>query len=334
MKHLRTLAMGAAALAIGWLAAPVAPTAYGAQAQPGVVDLTTWTPPDIATVKDDDLGTLIKYGYALTTETYKHLGPEAADPSKRYSGNNLACQSCHLNAGTQPYAMPWTGVHAVFPVYRAREDAISTIEERVNGCMQRSMNGRPLPLDGAEMKAFVAYMKWLSIGIPVGAKIEGSGTKPIKEPARAADPVRGRQIFAETCAACHGDKGQGVRKRQAGDAEGYQFPPLWGPDSYNDGAGMYRALTAAAFVHNNMPLGTTHAAPALSDEDAYDVVAFVNSQPRPHKADLDKDFPNRLRKPVDMPFPPFADGLPAEQHKYGPYDPIRAKLKELQKATQ
>ncbi|HYH19962.1 MAG TPA: c-type cytochrome [Azospirillum sp.] len=319
----------AAVLAFGVLSEPTVRAAHGADVPANAVDLTKWTPPDIAAVKDDDLGKLIKYGYALTTETYKHIGPEVAEPAMRYAGNNLACQSCHLNAATQPYSMPWTGVHAVFPLYRAREDAISTIEERVNGCMQRSMNGKPLPLDGTEMKAFVAYMKWLSTGIPVGAKVVGSGTRPIKDPPRAASPERGRQVYADVCAACHGADGQGVRKGEAGDREGYQFPPLWGPDSYNDGAGMYRALTAAAFVRHNMPLGTTYEAPALSDDDAYDVIAFVNSQPRPHKAGMEKDFPNRLRKPVDMPFPPFADGLPAEQHKYGPYDPIRAKLKEL-----
>jgi Cytochrome c len=334
MKPIKVLIGALAALTIGTAIHLSSRAAQAAEPQSQIVDLTEWTPPDLATVKDDDLGKLIKYGYALTTETHTHLGPEVADPAKRYSGNNLACQSCHLNAGTQPYAMPWTGVHAVFPMYRAREDAISTIEERVNGCMQRSMNGKALPLDGTEMKAFVAYMKWLSTGIPVGAKIEGAGTKAIKEPARAANPERGKQVYAEVCASCHQPDGQGVRKGQIGDAGGYQFPPLWGPDSYNDGAGMYRGLTAAAFVHSNMPLGTTHEAPVLSNEDAYDVIAFVNSQPRPHKEGVEKDFPNRLRKPVDMPFPPFADGFPADQHKFGPYDSIRAKLKEIQRATQ
>ena len=92
-------------------------------------------------------------------------------------------------------------------------------------------------------------------------------------------------------------------------------------------------LTAMPFVLNNMPFGTTHEAPALGVEDAYDVMAFVNSQPRPTKAGLDQDFPSRLRKPVDMPFPPFADGFPAEQHKYGPFAPIRAELKRLQEAA-
>lgn len=334
MKSITSLVGVLAALAIGTAIHPPSRMAQAAETLPQKIDLTKWTPPDLATVKDNDLGTLIKYGYALTTETYKHIGPETADPAMRYTGNNLACQSCHLDGATQPYAMPWTGVVATFPQYRARGDAVSTIEDRINGCMQRSMNGKPLPKGSREMTAFVAYMTWLSTGIPVGAKIEGARTKPIKEPARAADPERGGKIYTEVCAVCHQPDGQGVRKGQVGDAEGYQFPPLWGSDSYNDGAGMYRLLTAAAFVHNNMPLGTTHAAPVVPDEDAYDVIAFVNSQPRPHKDNLDKDFPNRLRKPVDMPFPPFADGFPAEQHKFGPYDPIRAKLEELRHATQ
>jgi thiosulfate dehydrogenase len=332
MKRRQKTAAALAVIITGMMSAPH--PGHAAEPAPPVIDLTKWTPPDIGTVKDDDLGKLIKYGYALATETYKHLGPEAPDPAKRYSGSNLACQSCHLNAATQPYSMPWVGVHAVFPQYRGREDAISLIEDRVNGCMQRSMNGKPLPFESEEMKAYVAYMKWLSTGIPVGAKIEGSGTRPIKDPPRAADPERGKQIYAEICASCHGPDGQGVRKGQPGDRDGYQFPPVWGPDSYNDGAGMYRALTAASFVRHNMPLGTSFDAPTLSDEDAYDVVAFVNSQPRPHKADMEKDFPNRLRKPVDMPFPPFVDDFPAEQHKYGPYDPIRAKIKELQQQKQ
>jgi thiosulfate dehydrogenase len=303
---------------------------FAAERSPQKIDLTLRPAPDIATVKDDPLGKLIKYGHGLTTETYKHLGPEVARPEMRFAGNNLACQSCHLNAAAQPYAMPWTGVTAMFPMYRAREDAVSTIEERVNGCMERSMNGKALPLDSAEMKAFVAYMQWLSAGVPVGAVIEGAGVKPIKEPARAADPERGRRVYEDSCAGCHQPDGQGARRGQAGDADGYQFPPLWGPDSYNDGAGMYRLLTAAGFVRNNMPLGATHREPSISDEDAYDVAAFINSRPRPRKADLDKDFPNRLRKPADMPFPPFADDFSAEQHKYGPFEPIRARLKELQ----
>ena len=290
------------------------------------VDLAEWSPPNIATLGDDAFGKLVKYGFALTIDTANQIGPTVADPAKRLSGNNLTCQSCHLQAGTQPYAMPLTGVWGQFPQYRGREGEIGTLEERVNGCMERSMNGHALPLDGREMKAYLAYMKWLSTGIPDGAKLVGAGTRNVKEPGRAADLGHGAQVFEQNCAMCHGKDGQGQR---TATGPGYQFPPLWGPDSYNNGAGMSRILTAAAFVRHNMPLGTTFNAPVLSDADAYDVAGYINSRARPVKADLEKDFPNKLQKPADAPYGPYPDGFSAEQHKFGPFDPIRAKIREL-----
>jgi thiosulfate dehydrogenase len=314
------------------LAAGSAVGAVAAESQK--VDLADWTAPDIAAVPDDALGKLIKYGHSLVTETPKHIGPAVSDPSMRYAGNNLTCQNCHLQGGTQAYAMPFIGIWGQFPQYRAREGQVGILEDRVNGCMERSMNGRALPLDSREMKAFMAYMKWLSTGIEVGAKITGSGTLPFKEPDRAADLAHGAEVYAQVCAACHGENGRGQR---AENGSGYQFPPLWGPDAYNNGAGMNRHLTAAAFVKSNMPVGTTFDSPMLSDEDAYDVAAYINSQQRPEKTNLDRDFPNRLQKPVDAPFGPHIDGFSVEQHKLGPYGPIRAKIKELQareKATQ
>jgi thiosulfate dehydrogenase len=176
------------------------------------------------------------------------------------------------------------------------------------------------------MKALLAYMKWLSTGIPDGAKLVGAGSKSVKEPGRAADLDNGAKVFANTCAVCHGKDGLGQR---AATGAGYQFPPLGGPDSYNNGAGMTRVLTAAAFVRHNMPLGTTFDTPVLSDADAYDVAAYMNSFERPSKSNLEKDFPNKMQKPVDTPYGPYVDDFPAEQHKYGPFDPIRAKLREL-----
>jgi thiosulfate dehydrogenase len=289
-------------------------------------NLTEWTPPDIRTVGDDAFGRLVKYGYALMTDTANQIGPAVADPAKRYAGNNLTCQNCHLKAGTQPYAMPMTGVWGQFPQYRGREGEVGTLEDRINGCMERSMNGRALPLSSLEMKAFLAYSKWVSTGIPDVAKLVGAGAMSVKEPGRAADLAHGQQVYAQVCATCHGPDGLGKR---APNGNGYQYPPLWGPDSYNNGAGMARLLGAAAFVRRNMPFGTTYAAPVLSDEDAYDVAGFINSAERPRRANLDKDFPNRLQKPVDTAYGPYADDFGPEQHKLGPFDPIRAKLKEL-----
>jgi thiosulfate dehydrogenase len=294
------------------------------------VDLTQWSPPDLAAVGDDPFGKLVKYGHALVTDTANAIGPTVADPSKRFSGNNLACQNCHLQAGTQPYAMPLTGIWGQFPQYRGREGAVDTLEDRINGCLERSMNGRPLPLGSLEMKAFIAYMRWLSTGIPAGAPLIGAGTLRIKEPARAADPSRGAVIYANVCSTCHGANGLGQR---AANGAGYQFPPLWGHDSFNNGAGMNRVLTAAAYAMHNMPFGATFSSPVLTDDDAYDVAAYIVSQTRPEKRDLDKDFPIRLQKPVDTGYGPYADGFSREQHKLGPFDPIRIRVKELAAAS-
>ena len=294
------------------------------------IDLTKWTAPDIASVGDDPFGKLVKYGHALISDTANQIGPTAADPARRFTGNNLNCQSCHLDAGTRPYAMPLTGIWGQFPQYRGREGSVDTLEVRINGCMERSMNGRALASDSREMVAMLAYMRWLSGGIPAGATLIGAGTMRIKEPPRAADPARGAQVYADTCAACHGADGSGQR---AASGASYQIPPLWGPDSFNDGAGMSRVLTAAAYAKHNMPFGTTFDAPVLSDEDAYDVAGYITSQDRPHKANLENDFPIRLEKPVDTPYGPYADGFSPAQHKLGPFAPIRAKVQELAKAT-
>ena len=281
-----------------------------------------WQAPDIGKLPDDKYGQMVRQGKALMEQTYKHIGPEVKDASKRFSGNNLACVSCHMDAGSRKFGNPWLGTFVSFPQYRGREDAVSTTEERINGCMERSMNGRKLPLESAEIKAMLSYLHFLSTGIPVGAKLEGSGTLKLKPLARAADPVAGKQVYATTCAACHGENGQGMRRGKVGDADGYQFPPVWGADSYNNGAGMARVTLAAGFIKGNMPSGITHTTAVLTDEQAFDVAAYVNSQPRPVKLNLDADFPARKNKPVDAAFPPYTPGFSPEQHKYGPWKAI------------
>ena len=300
----------ALAIAAGWAA--------GAAAQ-GKKD---WQTPDIGKLPDDKYGQMVRQGKALMEQTYKHLGPEVKDASKRFSGNNLACVSCHMDAGSRKFGNPWVGTFVSFPQYRGREDAVSTTEERINGCMERSMNGRKLPQDSEEMKAMLSYLHFLSTGIAVGAKLEGGGTLKLKPLARAADPVAGKQVYAVTCAACHGENGHGMRRGKVGDADGYLFPPVWGPDSYNNGAGMARVTLAAGFIKGNMPSGITHTTAVLTDEQAFDVAAYVNSQPRPVKANLDADFPARKNKPVDAAFAPYTPGFSPEQHKYGPWKAI------------
>ena len=315
------LTLGAFAQSPAVGAAPAA--AAAAPAAAASASPKDWTAPDISKLPDDKYGQSVRQGKTLMEQTYKHIGPEVKDASKRYAGNNLACTSCHMESGGRKFGNPWVGTFVSFPQYRGREDAVSTTEERINGCMERSMNGRKLPLDSAEMKAMMSYLHFLSTGLPVGAKLEGGGTLKLKALARAADPVAGKQVYATTCVACHGVNGQGVRRGKAGDADGYQFPPLWGPDSYNNGAGIARVTLAAGFIKGNMPSGITHLTAVLTDEQAFDVAAYVNSQPRPVKKRLEADFPARKNKPVDAAFPPYTPGFSAEQHKFGPWQPIQ-----------
>ena len=288
-----------------------------------------WIVPDIDKLPNDAWAKLVRFGRELTIATYAHIGPEAADPAKHYAGNNLSCQNCHLDGGTKQFGLPFVGVFADFPQYRAREGKVGSLEDRINGCMERSMNGRPLPLDSIEMAAFVAYIKFLSTGVAIGAQTPGRGGGAMPPMTRAADPDHGKALFGQNCASCHGLDGQGKRRGVAGDAGGYEFPPVWGPDSFNDGAGMNRLISAANFVHSNMPNGTAWSAPALSAEDAWDVSAYFQSQPRPARAHLDQDFPVRLQKPVDAGYGPYIDGFDRSQHQLGPFAPIEQKIKEL-----
>lgn len=325
-RSLLTSAIAASALCASMVSAQEKspPTAATPVAAASVAAAKDWQAPDASKLPDDKYGQMVRQGKALMEETYKHIGPEVKDVRMRYAGNNLACVSCHMDAGGRKFGNPWVGTFVSFPQYRGREDAVSTTEERVNGCMERSMNGRKLPLDGAQMKAMVTYLHFLSTGIPVGAKLDGGGTLKLKALARAADPAAGKLVYTATCVACHGDQGQGLRRGTVGDANGYQFPPLWGADSYNNGAGMGRVTLAAGFIKGNMPSGITHLNAVLTDEQAFDVSAYVNSQPRPVKAHLEADFPARKNKPVDAAFAPYTPGFSAEQHKYGPWQPIQA----------
>jgi len=294
------------------------------------VTAAAWEIPDPDALPDDAYGRTVRRGRDLIARTSSLIGPDAPDPAMRHAGNGLDCQSCHIQAGTQQFGIPLAGVWGVFPQYIGRENEVRTLEERVNGCMERSMNGRALAVDGPEMKAIMTYIRHISALERVGQSFVGRGTPPLPLPDRAADPVRGQVVYAETCAACHGADGLGQRLEAAEAAETgrrYRFPPLWGPDSYNDGAGMARIITAARFVHSNMPLGTTLEAPAIPPGDAFDVMAFVNSQPRPHREGLEADYPDRSAKPVDAPYPPFVGPFPPDQHRFGPWGPIQEWLR-------
>ena len=270
--------------------------------------------------QQNDAVVSIEYGEYIIRNTAEILGGGQADPAKQYSGTNMACASCHLESGRLPGTLSLLQAASKYPSFSGREGRDRDLEDRINGCMQRSMNGRPIARDGAEMLSMVAYITHL------GEEFEamGESARALQEPTRFSEPQRradvanGEQVYRERCQTCHGDEGQGLAASSK-LSEGYLFPPLWGPDSYNNGAGMTRVLTAAGFIKARMPLGK----PDLSDDEAYDVAAFVNSHDRPIKANLEDDFPDKARKPIDSPYPPYADPFPQEQHQFGPYGPIR-----------
>jgi thiosulfate dehydrogenase len=288
-----------------------------------------WSVPEIGALPDNDQTRLIRRGRDLITATYAHIGPAVADETKRYAGNNLACTNCHLNAGTKKFGIPLWGLWDEFPQYSKRSGTEISIEDRINSCMTRSMNGKPLPVDSPEMQAFAAYIKFLSTDVKPGEKLSGLGAGQMPGLKRPADPVRGKLVFARACAQCHMPNGEGLPRSRKDLALGYINPPLWGPDSFNDGAGMARLTNAANFIHFNMPNGTSYNEPRLSQKDAWDVAAFVISQPRPKLGGLDKDFPDLLLKPVDAPYGPYADGFSQKQHQFGPYGPIKAAVARL-----
>lgn len=321
MRRLAVLPLSLAALTVAGLAL--------AQTAPPPGPDRILAVPEIGALPDDETGRLVRRGRDLVTATYAHIGPQVPDPAKRYAGNNLACGNCHLHAGTKKFGLPIYGLFARFPQYSARAGAEITIEDRIDGCMTRSMNGRPLPADSSEMKAFVAYVRFLSVGYGPDRPVSGLGAGAMPELDRAADPVRGKTVYARACLDCHGTDGQGIRRSLPTTDLGYMVPPLWGPDSFNDGAGMARLITAANFLHFNMPHGTDYLDPRLSVEDAWDVAAYMISQTRPRRPGLDKDFPDLLAKPVDTPYGPYADGFSEQQHTYGPFAPIRAAIARL-----
>ena len=292
---------------------------------------TPWTVPEVGALARNNYGQQVRDGRDLVTATYAYIGPHVNDPAKRYAGNDLACTNCHLQAGTKKFAIPLFGLYGDFPQYSARSGAEISIEDRINSCMTRSMNGRALPVDAPEMQAIVTYIKFLSTGVPPGERVPGLGVGHMRELSRAADPGRGRTIYSSSCVACHGPDGAGISNSIRGSDLGYMMPPLWGNDTFNDGAGMARLTDIANFVHFNMPHGADYLDPQLSVEDAWDVAAYVVSQPRPHLAGLEHDFPDLLLKPIDTPYGPYADKFSERQHKYGPFAPIRAEIERLKK---
>lgn len=239
--------------------------------------------PDESTIPDNEYGESVRRGLQIVNNTYKEL-PD-------HVGNQLNCTSCHLNNGSEAYAAPWNGLSGIFPIYRSRDARVNSLQERVNGCFQRSMNGKSLDLGSDDMNAIISYMTWLSQDMPIGVSPEGRGFVEIDN-TLTPDPEKGKEIFASTCVSCHGENGEG----QYTDEGTYIYPAIAGDNSFNDGAGMARTYKAASFVKGKMPFGQGN---TLTDQEAIDVSSYFTHLPRPVKANKDKDWP-KGGAPVDV----------------------------------
>lgn len=285
-----------------------------------VVKEELWKAPDVATIPNTEEGKLIKYGRELISFTSKYLGPNGTVMSL---SNGMNCQNCHLDAGTKPFGNNYSAVASTFPRFRPRSGSIESVEKRVNDCLERSLNGNSLDNDSHEMKAIVAYIRWVGKDVPKGKSPYGVGLVQVPFLDRPASVENGKLVYDKTCMVCHGKNGEGIA---LADSTGWQYPPLWGNKSYNFGAGLFRLSRFAGYVKANMPFGATYDAPQLTDEQAWDVAAYVNSMPRPAK-DLSADWPDISKKPIDHPFGPYADEFTEQQHKMGPFKPIADKQK-------
>ncbi|ULQ57603.1 c-type cytochrome [Flavihumibacter rivuli] len=259
---------------------------------------------------------LVIYGEDLIANTAHYFGPNGII---KPITNGMNCQNCHLDAGTRAWGNNYGAVASTYPKFRDRSGSVESIARRVNDCFERSLNGSALDTNSREMKAMVTYIKWLGKDVKKGEKPLGSGIRELTYLDRAASPQKGKEAYAVKCVSCHGGNGEGLKTP---DGNAYAYPPLWGEHSYNNGAGLFRLSRFAGYIRDNMPFNqSTHQSPALTNEEAWDVAAYVNSQPRPAK-DLSEDWPDISKKPIDHPFGPFTDGFSEQQHKFGPYQPI------------
>jgi thiosulfate dehydrogenase len=278
-----------------------------------------WRPPDSTKLPTGEAD-LINYGRELMVNTGAYFGPNG---SIAHITNGMNCQNCHLLAGKKIWGNNLSAVTATYPAFKHRSGRVETVFNKVSDCFERSLSGTPPDSSSREMQAIIAYINWVGSEVPKGVVPKGSTIRPLAFLDRPADSARGAQVYALQCARCHMNDGQGV---MGGNNLTYQYPPLWGPNSYTSGATLHRVSKLAGFVRYNMPFDVTDSTKLLTDEEAWDVAAFVNSHPRP-SIDLRADWPDISKKFFDYPFGPYSDTFSERQHKYGPYGPIKESQK-------
>ena len=269
---LALLAVIVAGLAVILQSAAIGPADAPAPAASEAVGLPAFQPPDEETIPDGPEGDAIRRGRDLFLRT--------GEMAPRYVGSGLTCGNCHLDAGRAPHSAPMWAAWGMYPAYRKKNDRINTMEDRIRGCFVYSMNAQASPAglpppDGDDIyRDLSIYFAWLATGAPHGKALPGRGFLKLDAPAEGLDPARGARVYQEHCIACHGENGEGMQNSD----DTYAYPPLWGEASFNWGAGMSRTADAAGFIKANMPLGMEG---SLTDQQAWDVAAFVTSRERP-----------------------------------------------------
>jgi thiosulfate dehydrogenase len=240
---------------------PATPEPYTARAQ----SPDAFVPPPDSTIPTGPYGDLVRLGQSIFEDTPKYAVP--------YAGNTLSCRNCHLDRGRDARSSPMWAAYVHYPEYRKKDGVVNTLQMRIQGCFRYSQNGIAPEADSRELTALVTYFYWMASGLPVGVKPNAAGYPKLDAPATIPSPERGAKVYASRCTLCHGENGLG---RSGGGQQ--VFPPLWGPQSFNWGAGMHQVDRAAGFIKTSMPYG---AGGTLTDQEAWDVAAYVNSQPRP-----------------------------------------------------
>jgi thiosulfate dehydrogenase len=256
-------------------------------------------PPPEQSIPDNEYGETIRLGELIFTQTGKYAA--------KYVGNDLNCVNCHLDAGRKANSAPLWSAFAMYPAFRSKTGRVDTFASRLQGCFDYSMNGKAPPADDDVIVALETYAFFLAKGAPVGTAMEGGGYPKLKRPAQPPDYARGEKVYAQHCALCHGADGQGQR---AGDRQ--VFPPLWGPRSFNWGAGMHQINNAAGFIYANMPLGKPR---SLTEQEAWDVALFMNGHERPQDPRFTGSVEETRKKFHDSPDSPY--GMTINGHLLG-----------------
>lgn len=213
------------------------------------------------------------------------IGMEAFYQTKKFApdfvGNALACTQCHFGGGRQSGMLGLIGVAATYPRWDFRSQKKIDLTQRVQSCFLRSENGSAPPADAPVLRHLLDYLQALSWGVPAASDayrndfVKISASKLISIP--NLSPERGQQLYAQRCASCHMETGAG---------DGWA-PPLWGENSFNDGAGLARVYTLASFLYDSMPLSDPG---HLTEEEAQQIAAYLDAQERPVYSRKELDF--------------------------------------------